>query len=93
MAQNTSIQIPRYEWTQITDADVAAITFQNVGGNSIAIKGTVDATAPTNADGALRYHQGRGERNVSLADLFPGIAAVRLWAYSEGGSHVAVSHA
>lgn len=93
MAQNTTITVPQSAWVQLTDADVTAITFQIVGGWPVSIKGTTDATEPTNLDGALTYVQGQGERNVSLSDLFPGIAAVRVWAYTENGSQVMVSHA
>lgn len=94
MAQNTTIEIPAATWTQLTDADVVSITFQNVSGNFVLIKATTDATAPTTAAGALRYNPGQGERNVLLSDLFPGLAARdRLWAYADGAARVVVSHA
>ena len=93
MAQNTTIQVPALAWTQLTDADVTSITFQNRTAYAVLIKGTTDATAPSDNIGALRYNPGQGERNVELADLFPGIAAVRLWAFSESASEVTVSNA
>ena len=93
MAQNTTIQVPALAWTQLTDADVISITFQNRTAYAVLIKGTTDATAPTDATGAIRYNPGQGERNVALSDLFPGIAAVRLWAFTENASEVFVSHA
>ena len=92
MAQNTDIVLPIGAWTQLTDADVTAITFQNKSGNYILVKGTVGATAPTNNDGAIRYNPGQGERNVSLSDLFPGISASRVYAYAPNGAEVMVSH-
>jgi len=93
MAQNLTITIPAATWTQLTDADVTAITFQNVGGSHILIKATTDGTAPTNASGAIRYNPGQGERNVSLADLFPGLAARdRVWAWAENTTPIFVSH-
>ena len=92
MAQNTTTTLTAATWTQLTDADVTTITFQNTGSQYIQIKGTTDATAPTDATGALRYNPGQGELNTALADLFPGIAAVRVWAYSDIAVPVMVSH-
>ena len=93
MAQNTTINLTPETWTQLTDADVSSITFQNKSGYHILIKGTADATAPTNAAGAIRYNPGQGERNVLLSDLFPGISATRVYAYAPNGAEVMVSHA
>ena len=93
MAQNTTIPLTQGQWTQLTDADVSSITFQNTGGYHILIKGTTDATAPTSAAGAIRANPGQGELNVLMADLFPGIAAKRLWALSSQAVGVFVSHA
>jgi hypothetical protein len=93
MAQNLTITIPAATWTQLTDADITALTFQNVGGNHILIKATTDGTAPTNFSAAIRYNPGQGERNVSLADLFPGLAARdRVWAWAENTTPIFVSH-
>lgn len=93
MAQNTTVNLASNEWTQLTDADVTAITFQNIGGSHMLVKGTTGATAPTEFTGCIRYNPGQGELNTALADLFPGIAAVRVYAYSPGGVSVMVSHA
>lgn len=93
MAQNTNISITPETWTQLTDANVTSITFQNRGSSHILVKGTTGATAPTDDLGAIRYNPGQGERNVSLADLFPGISAARVYAYCETGASVMVSHA
>ena len=92
MAQNTTTTLTAATWTQLTDADVTTLTFQNTGSQYIQINGTTDATAPTDATGALRYNPGQGELNTALADLFPGIAAVRVWAYSDIAVPVMVSH-
>jgi hypothetical protein len=92
MAQNTDVVLPIAAWTQLTNADVNAITFQNKSGNFILVKGTAGATAPTDDNGAVRYNPGQGERNVSLSDLFPGIAATRVYAYAPSGAEVMVSH-
>jgi hypothetical protein len=93
LAQNLTLTIPAATWTQLTDADITALTFQNVGGNHILIKATTDGTAPTNFSAAIRYNPGQGERNVSLADLFPGLAARdRVWAWAENTTPIFVSH-
>lgn len=94
MAQNTTVAVPEGIWTQLTNADVTNITFQNVGGNFVKIKATTDTTTPTSDSGAARYNPGQGERNQPLLELFPGIAGVRLWAFSPSGkSEVVISHA
>lgn len=94
MPQNTTISIPAATWTQITNADIESITFQNVGTNYMLIKGTTTTVAPTVTDGSLRYNPGQGEKNVYLVDLFPGISGVdRVYCYSPDGTSVAVSHA
>ena len=94
MAQNTTVNIPANTWTQITDANVAALTFQNISGNFVRVKGTAGTTAPTDLAGSLRYNPGQGERNVDLADLFPGVAGVnRLWVFATDGAQVVVSNA
>ena len=94
MAQNTTTTIAAATWTQLTDADIARITFQNVGSNHVLIKATIGASTPTNATGAIRYNPGQGERNVLLADLFPGLTgANRVYAYSPDATQIVVSHA
>ena len=94
MAQNTTITVPAGAWTQLTDADITSITFQNIGSNHIMVKATTDGTAPTNYAGAIRYNPGQGERNVALSDLFPGLAGRdRLWAYATDATQVVISHA
>jgi hypothetical protein len=95
MPQNTTIALPQRVWTQLTDANVTAITFQNLGATAeIFVKATANTTAPTDQTGAMRYGPGQGERNVLLADLFPGVTgAARLWAYAPSGVSVLVSHA
>lgn len=93
MAQNTTVDLPANEWVQLTDADVTSMTFQNIGGSHMLVKGAASAATPTNFTGCIRYNPGQGELNTALADLFPGISAVRVYAYSPGGVSVMVSHA
>lgn len=93
MAQNTDIVLPAAVWTELTNANVTSVTFQNKSGNYILVKGAATATAPTDDNGAVRYNPGQGERNVALSDLFPGISAARVYAYAPDGAEVMVSHA
>lgn len=94
MPQNTTKNVAAATWTQLTDANITTVTFQNISGAFVLIKGTVGATAPTNREGAIRYNPGQGERNVLLSDLFPGLSGVnRLYAFSEDGASVVISHA
>lgn len=92
MAQNTDVVLPIATWTQLTDANVTSITFQNKSGDYILVKGTTGATAPTDDDGAIRYNPGQGELNTALSDLFPGISATRVYVYAPNGAEVMVSH-
>ena len=93
MAQNTTITLAAETWTQLTDANITSITFQNISGYHVMVKGTTSAVAPTDDDGAVRYNPGQGERNVLLSDLFPGISATRVYAYAPNGAEIMVSHA
>ena len=95
MPQNTDIVLAAAAWTQLTDADVAGpITFQNKTGDVIWVKATTDTTAPTNFNASVRYEPNEGEKKSTIAELFPGLTSPdRLWAWSQGGGKVAVSHA
>ena len=93
MAQNTTITLTAGEWTQLTNANVNSITFQNIGRYHVFLKGTTDTTPPTDRSGAIRANPGQGELNAFMSDLFPGIAAVRLWAFCDQSVEVFVSHA
>jgi len=92
MPQNTDIVLTANDWTLLTDGDVSRITFQNRGEYYILIKGTINTTKPTNDNGSVRYNPGQGELNTLLSDLFPGITAVRVWAFSPKKLEVMVSH-
>jgi hypothetical protein len=93
MAQNTNIYLTPGVWTELTDASVSSITFQNRTAYPMLVKGTAGTSAPTNDEGAIRYNAGQGELNTLMIDLFPGISAVRVWAFSEKSNTVMVSHA
>jgi len=94
-ARNATVGVTKQTWTQLTDADVTSITFQNASGYDVLIKATTDTTAPTDQDDVLVYGPGLGERNSLMTDLFPGLTgADRVWAYcSAATASVFVSHA
>jgi hypothetical protein len=94
MAQMTTVSVPAATWTQITNADATAITFQNVGEGDLYVKGTVGANAPSTTDGALQYASRQGERNATLSELFPGVSGVnRVYVWSQRAGSVSVNHA
>lgn len=94
MAQNTTKTLTAETWTQLTDADISAITFQNRSQYDVLITVQNGATAPTTFDDAIKYGPGQGERAVSLADLAPGVTTPnRVFAWSRVAAEVFVSHA
>jgi len=93
MAQNTTITATPDTWTELTNSNVTKITFQNGSAYHGLISGTTGTTAPASTSGAIRYNPGQGERNVAMADLFPGITAVRVWVLAEKPIDIMVSHA
>jgi len=95
MAKNETMTLTAGEWTEITDSDITAITFQNISPYPVFVAGTT-GSAPTSTDpeDAIRYNPGQGERNVTLTDLFPGVSGVdRVFVTSDGEATVFVSHA
>ena len=94
MALNTDVAVPSGAWTQLTANDVTAITVQNKNVSPVFIKGTVGAVPPTDATGAIVLEALKGVQNTLLSDLWPGIAATRVYAFSPvGTAAVMVSHA
>lgn len=93
MALNTTVEIPARTWTQLTNADVTDITIVNEGPNALMIKVTARATPPTDFTAGITYLPNSGERFVALADVWPGIAATRVYAYCGNPTQVVVSHA
>lgn len=95
MAQNTTIVVTD-EWTLLTDSDVSAITFQNIGWQDIYVQVTASADAPGASEHGLRYAPLNREVNVSLSSLAPGVTSpTRVYARTRQGSAAAVwvSHA
>lgn len=98
MARNTTVACPAKAWTQLTNADVTTITFQNRSAHDVLIAATSGAVAPTSDTDGLLYKSGQGEINVVVADLAPGVAgANRVYAMPvglvAGDAEVLVSHA
>jgi hypothetical protein len=94
MAQDTTKALTAGTWTQLTDADVTEITFQNVSQDAIRVKVTAGATAPTTFTGSIVYYPGQGERKVAIADLAPGVSSpTRVYAFCNSAASVMVSHA
>ncbi|NBC11672.1 MAG: hypothetical protein GVY24_08100 [Planctomycetes bacterium] len=95
MAQNTTITCLAGQWTQLTDADIAAARVQNWGRFDIWLQATADATEPSGIDGSVVLAGGSIlMSDVTLADLYPGVASpARLWVYAANTVEVSVSHA
>ena len=94
MAQNATITLTAQTWTQLTDADITAITFQNRSDYDVFITVQNGTTAPTSFDDALRYGPKQGEAARDLADLAPGVTTPnRVFAWSKQAADVFVSHA
>jgi len=85
---------PGRNWVELTTANATFVTFQNIGNQTVYLKGTVGATAPINDNGSLEFPQAAQAVSYALADMFPGISGVnRLWAYANAETYVTISHA
>lgn len=94
MPSQTTITLPAGVWTQLTSADVTAIRVQNLSGDYMSIMGTAGAVAPSSRLGEIVLFPGSGiDASTTLAQLFPGVAATRVYALSVGGGSASVSHA
>lgn len=94
MAQDQqTIELTEDDWTQITNADVTAITFQVIKHKAF-IRFTTDTTKPTEAHGIL-YCENEGELNKNISDLTNLTGADRVWAKPASGkvTLVYVDHA
>ena len=95
MPRVDTVAVTADQWVQITNADVTRISFENLGPGTIRVAGTADGTAPVSEVGTWKYGPIQGERNVLLTDLFPAIAAKRVWVKAANSevAAVAVNHA
>ena len=92
MAQHTTLTIPANTWTLVTSSDVLSVTFQNQSFYPLQVKGAIGAVAPSDFLGASEYGPGQGEVNSFLVDLWPGIAATRVYVFCTNIAKVMVSH-
>lgn len=94
MARSEDITVPAGIWTEITNADVSEITFQNKStGGKMQVAATVGSVAPSNVRGTV-YGPGAGEYALRLSEAFPGVpGANRVWVFMEYPAEVFVSHA
>jgi len=82
-------------WTLLTDSNVTAVTF-GVNSGAAYIRGTNGTSEPSATAKGHAYRTGEGETNMSMAAVFLGISANRLWMRpipGSGGAEVIVSHA
>lgn len=87
-----TIECPVGVWTQLTNDDVTAITFQVISG-ACYIRYTTDETPPGGSVGML-YGTNQGEQNANLSDLVNLSGAARVWARGAGVSaQLLVDHA
>lgn len=96
MAREVTVTVTDSDWTELTNADVTEISFQNIGPGTLLIKGTADATPPTSTAGAYHYGAGDGELGLSLATAFSAVAASRVFGRAANGTRsitVVVNHA
>lgn len=94
MATHTTVSVAEKTWTLLNTGGAAtgAVSIFPTNG-TVWIKGTATASAPTDLTGAFWLSQTPSAIiNTTLAELFPGMAAQHLYAYSDYGTiNVAVS--
>lgn len=94
-ARNDNVTLAASAWTQITDGDVTAIRVQNIGTGTVWIKARVGAGALASLGGSICLDPMMTiGADTPLTELFPGVSgANRVYAWSEAGGIVSVSHA
>lgn len=95
MITGSNIVLPPNQIVQLTNSDVTALRFQNIGPNTVFIKAAIGAVTPDFSGGYIAYPTYWGEDASSLlSQLFPGIpGANRVYALSPSGSVISVSTA
>jgi hypothetical protein len=85
---------PVRRWVELTTENATYVTFQNIGTETVYVKGTSGAIAPIDANGSLEFPPASQAVSYLLSDMFPGISGVnRLWAYADAETFVMISHA
>ena len=93
MPKNTTETLASGAWVEITANDITAVTLQNRGPFPLLVVGTVGQVAPTDDAAAIEIEAGAGWQNELLSEIWPGIAATRIYVKSTGGNRVMISHA
>ena len=93
-----TVQVPAGVWTQLSTADVTAISVQNQNGYMVHLMVTAGAVAPTTTPpetpGDIQLFPGVvWAADLSLAQLRPGVTGTRVYAYSTLPARLSVSHA
>ena len=96
MARSTIIKVEANTWTELTAGDVTNISLYHRGGGEVLLQGSTSSSDPTDdpQHGVPLKREHYGYVNEALTDLFPEIAAVRVFAYTFAGpAYVLVKHA
>ena len=92
MPQNTTISIPPQTWVLLTETDSPTMSFQILQSLSgVHLKGAVGETTPADIAGSFVYNQQEGEYGITLAEMFPGLSATRLYVWSQTQASIMVS--
>lgn len=80
-------------WTLLASADITAMRAQNMSPDMLYLQGTVGATPPTSISGAIQIQPHKGiTTDDTLAKLWPGVAATRIYGMIAQGGDVSRSH-
>lgn len=94
MAKNTGEALAADTITQLTAADSANLAIMNTGGTTVWLFGAASASAPSNPAyskaGAIMLEPGEAIKGA-LSDFWPGITAVRVYAYAHHPAKLNVS--
>lgn len=91
---DTVVDCPQGVWTMVTASDVTGdISVEILTDEEVYVKSTTDTTTPTATRGFSLIGKGDGWSQVTLAEILPGVAGVRLWVFPIfGPAEVAVSY-
>ncbi len=93
-ARNTTLVLVEATWTLLADNDVTAIRVQNQTSSILFLQATVGASAPSSNAGTLMLFANQTlAADLTLAQLWPGVAGTRVYGKAAAGGDVSVSHA
>lgn len=94
MGQNADANLAAATWTRLTNATVTAIRVQNRSGYSVLLKATAGVGAPSDFTGAIELlPYSILAADLTLAQLWPGVAGTDVYAWCAQGAQVSFSHA